>query len=273
LIDTKRAAKISGSRFNYLLKEAAMLEFGLVQLVFSTLIKKGFQPIVPPVLVKPEIMRKMGKSQFLEENDAFHIKEDDLYLVGSSEHTIGPFHMDEVLKGDELPTRYIGFSTCFRREAGSYGKDTKGILRVHQFDKLEMFSLTIPEESEKEHEFLLSCQEELLKSLELPYQVIDKCTGDMTWADSRQFDIETWVPSQGKYRETHSASNTTDFQARGVNIKYDKGGEQNFVHMLNATGFAIGRILIAILENHQTKEGAVKIPKALRKYTGIKEIK
>ncbi|MEX1014686.1 MAG: serine--tRNA ligase [Candidatus Paceibacterota bacterium] len=272
IIDMKRAAEISGSRFSYLLGKAALLEFGLVQLAMETLVEKGFKPIVPPVMVKPEIMQKMGKGKFLEENDAFYVNEDNLYMAGSSEHTIGPFHMNEVLRGKDLPIRYIGFSTCFRREAGSYGKDTKGILRVHQFDKAEMFSITTPDKSEEEHEFLVSCQEQLLQKLELPYQVLEVCTGDMTWADSRQYDLETWIPSQNKYRETNSASNTTDFQSRGVNIKYDKGGSTEFVHMLNATAFAMGRILIALIENHQTKEGTIIIPKSLQKYVNFEEI-
>ncbi len=273
LIDTEKAGEISGSRFGYLKNEAVLLEFALVDLAMKTLIKEGFSPIVPPVLVKPEIMKAMGKSNFVKDKDAYHLEEDDLYLVGSSEHSIGPYHMGEVLKEEDLPKRYVGFSTCFRREAGSYGKDTRGILRVHQFDKVEMLSFTTPQDSEKEHEFLLSLQEKLMKALELPYQVMEICTGDMTFADARQYDINTWLPSENKYRETQSVSNTTDYQARGLNTKYQtKDGKKEFVHMLNGTAFAIGRTVIAIIENYQTKDGTVKIPKVLQDYVGKKEI-
>lgn len=273
LIDADKAGEISGSRFGYLKNEAVLLEFALVDLAMRTLIKEKFSPIVPPVLVKPEIMKAMGKSNFVKDKDAYHLVEDDLYLVGSSEHSIGPYHINEVLKEEDLPKRYVGFSTCFRREAGSYGKDTKGILRVHQFDKVEMITFSRPEDSEKQHQFMLSIQEKLMKALELPYQVMEICTGDMTFADARQYDINTWLPSENKYRETQSVSNTTDYQARGLNTKYQtKDGKKEFVHMLNGTAFAIGRTVIAIIENYQTKDGKVTVPKALRDYVGRKEI-
>lgn len=273
LIDVEKAGEISGSRFGYLKNEAVLLEFALVDLAMKTLIKEKFTPLIPPVLVKPEIMKAMGKYKFISDKDAYHLEEDDLYLVGSSEHSIGPYHIDETLKEEDLPRRYVGFSTCFRREAGSYGKDTKGILRVHQFDKVEMVTFAKPEDSEKEHQFMLGVQEKLMKALELPYRVVEVCTGDMTFGDARQYDIETWLPSEGRYRETHSCSNTTDYQARGLNTKYQtKNGQKEFVHMLNGTAFAIGRILIAILENYQTKDGKIKIPKALQDYIGKKEI-
>ena len=273
LIDIEKAGEVVGTRFGYLKNEAVLLEFALVELAMQKLIKNGFTPIIPPVMIRPEVMKAMGKSQFINDKDAFYLPDDNLFLVGSSEHTIGPIHMNEVLNEKDLPKRYVGFSTCFRREAGSYGKDTRGILRVHQFDKVEMLSLAKPEDSEKEHEFLLGLQEELMQELGLPYQVIKNCTGDMTFADARQFDIETWIPSEEKYRETQSVSNTTDFQARGINAKYKKpGGKAEFVHMLNGTAFAIGRMLIAIIENYQTREGKIEIPKALRDYVGKKEI-
>ncbi|TSC82124.1 MAG: seryl-tRNA synthetase [Parcubacteria group bacterium Gr01-1014_20] len=273
LIDVEKAGEISGSRFGYLKNEAVLLEFALVDLAMKTLIKEGFSLIVPPVLVKPEIMKAMGKSNFIKDKDAYHITEDDLYLVGSSEHSVGPYHMGETFNEKDLPKRYVGFSTCFRREAGSYGKDTKGILRVHQFDKVEMITFSKPEDSEKQHQFMLSMQEKLMKALELPYQVMEICTGDMTFADARQYDIETWLPSENKYRETQSVSNTTDYQARGLNTKYQtRDGKKEFVHMLNGTAFAIGRTVIAIIENFQTKEGKVIVPKALRDYVGKKEI-
>jgi seryl-tRNA synthetase len=272
LIDVKSAAALSGSRFGYLLREAVLMEFGLINMALDELLKHGFIPVLPPVMAKPEVMRKMGKGRFLDEEDAFYVEKDDLYLIGSAEHAIGPLHMDHVFEKEELPRRYVGFSTSFRREAGSYGKDTRGILRVHQFDKLEMYSFCHPEKSEEEHKFLLSLEEKLVKKIEIPYRVVEICTGDMTWADARQYDIEAWFPSEGKYRETHSCSNTTDFQSRGINAKYKtKGGKKEFVHTLNATAFS-QRPIIAILENHQTKKGTVKVPKALQKYVGKKEI-
>ncbi len=272
LIDTKSAAALSGSRFGYLFREAVLMEFGLINMALGELLKHGFVPVLPPVMVKPEIMRKMGKGKFLDDREAFYIGEDDLYLIGSAEHAIGPLHMDCVFDEKDLPRRYVGFSASFRREAGSYGKDTKGILRVHQFDKLEMYSFCRPDKSEEEHKFLLSLAEKLMKKLELPYRVVEVCAGDMTWGDARQYDIEAWFPSENKYRETHSCSNTTDFQSRGINAKYKtKGGEKEFVHTLNATAFS-QRPIIAILENYQTEKGTVIVPKALRKYVGKKEI-
>lgn len=272
IIDVNRATKVSGSRFGYIMGKAAMLEFALVQFAFEKLIAQGFVPVVPPVMIKPDVYRGMGRLTGGQEEERYYLAKDDLYLVGSAEHTIGPIHMDEVLPEEKLPVRYVGFSTCFRREAGSYGKDTKGILRVHQFDKVEMFSFAHPDKSEEEHKFLLSMQEELIGELGLPYQVVQICTGDMGFTDAAQYDVETWLPGQGKYRETNSCSNTTDFQARGVNIKYKSKDGNKLVHMLNATGFAIGRILIAILENYQTSDGGVVVPKVLQKYTGFDKI-
>lgn len=275
LIDTERAAKVAGSRFGYILKELALLEFALVQFAFNKLIKKGFTPILPPQMIRPEMFKGMGRLAGNQEEERYYLPKDKLYLIGSAEHTIGPFHANETLDAGKLPFRYVGFSTCFRREAGSYGKDTKGILRVHQFDKVEMFSFSKPEESKKEHDFLLSLQEEMMQELELPYRVVQICAGDMGWTDAAQYDLETWLPGQGQYRETHSCSNTTDFQSRGLNIKV-KGQiskiKNTYVHMLNATAFAIGRTLIAIMENYQTKKGTIKVPKALKKYLSFKEI-
>jgi seryl-tRNA synthetase len=272
IINTKKAGEVSGSRFGYLMREAALMEFGLVRLAFDTLLDEGFIPVIPPVMVKPEVYAGMGRLAGDQKEERYFLPKDELYLIGSAEHTLGPLHMNEILEEKELPRRYVGFSTCFRREAGSYGKDTKGILRVHQFDKVEMYSFVKPEDSEKEHAFLLSMQEKLMQKLELPYRVVEICTGDMGWTDARQFDIETWFPSQNVYRETHSCSNTTDFQARGINSKYKtKDGKKEFVHTLNATVFS-QRPIIAILENYQTKDGKVKIPKALQDYVGKKEI-
>lgn len=273
VIDVVRAAKVSGSRFGYLLGKAALLEFALVQFAMQKLVAKGFRAVVPPVMIKPEVFRGMGRLTGGQEEERYYLPKDDLYLVGSAEHSIGPMHMDEVLDVEILPLRYVGFSTCFRREAGSYGKDTKGILRVHQFDKVEMFSYTIPEHSNAEHDFLLSMQEELMRSLGLHYRVVQICTGDMGFTDARAYDIETWLPGEGRYRETHSCSNTTDFQARGVNVKYKSEKGNAFVHMLNATGFAIGRTIIAIMEQYQQSDGSIQIPEALQPYTGFDAIR
>ncbi len=263
VVDIDRAAKVTGSRFGYLKDKAALLELALINFAFSKLVPKGFTPVFPPVMIKPEAFRGMGRLAGEQVEERYYLPKDDLYLVGSSEHTLGPMHMDETLQDKDLPRRYVGFSTCFRREAGSYGKDTKGILRVHQFDKAEMFSFARPEDSEKEHQFLLSCQEELMNDLGLPYRVMQICAGDLGWTDAKQYDIETWMPGQNTYRETHSCSNTTDFQARGINCKYDKGG---FVHMLNATAISIQRMIIAVIENYQTKDGDFEIPKVLNRF-------
>ena len=271
-IDIERAGKVSGSRFGYILGDLPLLEFALVRLVFEKLSKHGFVPIVPPVLIKPEPMIGMGKNKFIADGDAFFIEKDNLYLVGTAEDTIGSLYMGETLDEKVLPLRFAGFSTAFRREAGSYGKDTKGILRVHQFDKVEMFSFTKPEDSVRENDFLLKMQEEIMQSLKLPYRVVHIVTGDMGFSASNQFDVETWMPSENKYRETHSCSNTTDFQSRGFGIKYKNWKGGGYVHTLNATGVAIGRMLIAILENNQNSKGKVAIPKVLQKYVGKKEI-
>ncbi len=274
LIDVKRAAKVSGTRFSYLKNEAVLLEFALINLVFETLTKKGFIPVIPPVMIKAKMAIGMGYLEQTDDEEAYYLPKDDLYLVGTSEQSIGAMHSEEIFKEKELPRRYIGFSTCFRREAGSYGKDTKGILRVHQFDKMEMFSFCKPEDSKEEHKFFLSLEEELMKSLNLPYQVVNICTGDLGKPAVAKYDIETWIPSENRYRETHSTSNCTDFQARRLNIRYkkEKDNKLDFVHTLNGTAFAIGRILIAIIENYQQKDGSIKVPKVLQKYLSFKII-
>lgn len=272
LIDVKRAAKVSGSRFGFLKNEAVILEFALINFVFEELLKEGFIPIIPPVLIKPEMMEAMGYLERQKE-EMYFIEKDNLYLVGTSEQIMGPMHSGEILKEKELPKRYIGFSSCFRREAGSYGKDTRGILRVHQFDKLEMFSFAKPKQSIKEHKFLLSLEERLMEALKIPYRVIQMCTGDLGDPAASKYDIEAWIPSEGRYRETHSTSNCTDFQTRRLNIRYrDKKGNLGFVHTLNGTAFAIGRTLIAIIENYQQKDGSIKVPQVLQKYTNFKKI-
>ncbi len=273
LIDTKRAAEVAGSRFGYLMGDAALLEFGIVKLTMDMLTAEGFIPVVPPVMIRPKVYMGIGRLAADQKEERYYLEKDDLYLVGSAEHTLAPLHMNETLPEEDLPRRYVGFSTCFRREAGSYGKDTRGILRVHQFDKVEMFSFSTAEDSEKEHKLLLSFQEKLMRALELPYRVVEICTGDMGWTDARQFDVEGWFAGEGVYRETHSCSNTTDFQARGIGARYKNGeGEKRYAHLLNATAAAIGRTIAALLENHQTERGTVKVPKALQAYMGKKEI-
>jgi seryl-tRNA synthetase len=264
-IDTERAGKVIGSRFGYLLRDAVDLEFALVRFAFDILKKEGFIPIIPPVFLKQEAMRGMGYLDY-NEDEVYHLEKDNLYLIGTSEQAIGAMHMNEIFSEKQLPLRYVGFSPCFRREAGSYGKDTKGILRVHQFDKVEMFSFTKPEDSKKEHEFLLSMEEKLMKALDIPYCVLQICTGDLGVQAANKYDIEAWLPGQNQYRETHSTSNDTDFQSRRLNIKYKnpKTDKNEFIHTLNGTAFAIGRMIIAIMENNQQKDGTIKIPLCLR---------
>jgi len=273
LIDTERAGKVAGSRFGYLKRELPLLQFALVQLVMETAGKESFVPVIPPVLLKDEMARGTGYFEATDEKEAYYLAEDKMYLAGTSEQSLVSMYAGEVLEEKDLPIRYVGYSTCFRREAGSYGKDTRGILRVHQFDKLEMVVFSKPEESKNEHELILSIEENLMKALKLPYQVVNICTGDLGRPAAKKYDIETWLPSEEKYRETHSCSNCTDFQARRLNIRYrDKSGNVNFVHTLNGTAFAIGRILIMIMENYQKKDGSIEVPKALRKYCKLKKI-
>lgn len=274
IIDTKKAAAVAGSRFGYIKRDLALVEFALVKVAFDIGVQRGFIPVVPPVMIRPDVYENIGRLAADQKEERYFLEKDQLYLVGSSEHTLAPLHMNDTFLEKELPRRYIAFSSCFRREAGSYGKDTKGILRVHQFDKVELFSFAHPEKSEEEHQFLLETQEEIMKALALPYRVVEICTGDMGWTDARQFDIETWMPGQGTYRETNSCSNTTDFQSRGIAAKFKSGdGKKQLVHTLNATACAVGRTLIALIENGQTKQGTIKLPKILEKHTGIKEIK
>lgn len=287
VIDSERAGNISGSRFVYLKGDLVRVQFALVQLAFDTLTNeetlkiiaeeaglevntKPFNLIVPPTFVKPAVYNRMARLEPKE--DKYYIEQDDVYLAGSAEHTVGPYHMDEVISGEDLPLRYLGYSTCFRREAGSYGKDTKGILRQHQFDKMEMESFTKPEDSLREQDFLVAIQEYMLRKLNLPHQVVQVCTGDMGMPDYRQVDIETWMPGQNTYRETHSADLMTSFQSRRLNTRYKNSeGKLELVHMNDATLFAIGRMLIAIIENYQQEDGSVKIPEVLRPYLGNRE--
>ena len=266
IIDIERATKVSGSRFAYLKNEGALLEMALVQFAMETLVNEGFTPIVPPTIITKETMRKLGYMENGGDEDMFQLKDNDSVLVGTAEQSIVPMHSDEVFSVKDLPKRYVGFSSSFRREAGSYGKDTRGILRVHQFDKVEMVSFVPEEQDESEHDYLLSLEEKFFQALEIPYQVIKMCTGDLGFPVARKYDIEAFIPTQEKYREVTSTSTTTDFQARRLNIKYQVGEDKKLVHILNGTAFAIGRTLIAILENNQEEDGSVMIPEVLRKY-------
>ncbi len=272
IIDLERAAKVSGARFGILKKEAALLQFALINYALQITQKYNFLPVVPPVMIKKEMMQGMGYTERGEE-EIYALEKDDLYLVGTSEQIIGPMHAGETFNKKDLPLRYVGYSSCFRREAGSYGKDTRGILRVHQFDKIEMFSFSASEKSKEEHELLLKIEEEIMKGLGIPYRVIDICTGDLGDPAAKKYDIEAWMPGQGEYRETHSTSNCTDFQSRRLNIRYKDQEGSKYVHTLNGTAIPIGRVLIAIIENYQREDGSIEVPTALRKYVGFEEIK
>ena len=273
IIDIETAAEVAGSRFTYLKGPLVLMQFALIQFVLKILVEKGFTPVIPPVFVKPAVQNRMAR--FMTPDDHYMFPADDLMLIGSAEHTLGPICMDKIIEEKDLPIRLAGYSTAFRREAGTYGKDTKGILRQHQFDKLEMESFSLPEESLKEQEFLVSIQEEILQALSLPYQVVIVSTGDMAFPDYRQIDIETWMPGQGKYRETHRAALTGDFQSRRLNARVKRAdGSIEPVHMNDATAVAIGRTLIAIIENYQRADGSIKIPDVLVPYmNGLSEIK
>jgi seryl-tRNA synthetase len=257
----------------------ALLEFALLQYAMKGLLEAGFTPMIPPVLVKEEFMAGMGYLAQSGEEEVYHFPKDKQYLVGTSEQTLGAYHADEMLTPEELPKKYAGFSTCFRREAGSYGKDTKGILRVHQFDKVEMFVVCTPEASQDLHEELLAMQEKLVQGLGLPYRVVKLCTGDMGFPSAKTYDIECWLPGQnsgkGEYRETHSTSNTTDYQARALNVRVKNAEGKNIVaHMLNGTAFAMGRTIIAILENYQQADGTIRVPEVLQPFMhGVTEIR
>lgn len=274
IIDIERASKVSGSRFYYLKNQAAELEFALIQYALAIVKKEGFKPVIPPDIIKMDAAWGSGHFEAIND-DAYHLKNEDKVLVGTSEQSILPLHMNEILT--ELPLRYAAFSTCFRREAGSYGKDVKGIMRVHQFDKLEMFTFCAPEDSQKEHDLIVKLEAKIVSGLGLPYRLVKVCTGDLGMPSAKTVDLEIWMPGQKKYRETHSSSNCTDFQARRLNIRYrnSENGSQktDFVHTLNGTAIAVGRMLIAILENGQQKDGSVKVPELLHKYLGFKEIK
>ena len=268
IIDTDRAAKVSGSRFGYLKGRAVLLELALVRFALDRLVDAGFTPMAPPVLVREQAL--FGTGFFPGDREqVYEVSNDDLFLVGTSEVPLAAYHMDEIIESDDLPIRYAGFSTCFRREAGTYGKDTAGIFRVHQFDKVEMFAFVDPETSVEEHERLLGIEESLVQALEVPYRVVNVAAGDLGASAAKKFDIEAWYPSQGTYREVTSCSNTTDFQARRLKIRVRKESGNEPLHTLNGTAVAVGRTILTILENHQQPDGSVVVPTALRPYTGF----
>jgi seryl-tRNA synthetase len=268
IIDVERGTKAAESRFAYIKGDGARLQLALTNYAVTVASKHGFIPMFVPDMVNEKTMSAMGYLEHGGENEIYKLANDDLYMIGTAEQPLGAYHADEIIDVT-TPIRYVGISACFRREAGSYGKDTRGILRMHQFDKIEMFSFTKPEVSNEEHMLLRSIEEELMQGLGLHYQVIKQCTGDLGLPAARKFDIETWIPSQNTFRETHSTSTCTDFQSRRLNTRYRKeDGSLAFVHALNGTAFAIGRTMIAILENYQNEDGSVTIPEVLRPYMG-----
>ena len=268
IIDTDRATKVSGSRFGYLKGKGAMLEFSLVRWAMDHLYEAGFTPMIPPVLVREHALEGTGFFPEAREQ-VYEIPKDELFLVGTSEVSLAAYHGDEILDGDDLPIRYAGYSTCFRREAGTYGKDTAGIFRVHQFDKVEMFVFTTPDASVQEHDRLLGVEETLVQELEVPYRVVNVAAGDLGASAAKKYDIEAWFPGEQNYREITSCSNTTDYQARRLKVRYRGDDGNTIAHTLNGTACAVGRTILAILENHQQPDGSVVIPEALRRYTGF----
>jgi seryl-tRNA synthetase len=268
-IDTERGAKVSGSRSYYLTGVGALLEFALVNYAISSAVKAGFTPVIPPVLVNPPAMEGTGFLGQAAEN-VYHLEKDGMYLVGTSEVPLAAYHMDEVLPAEKLPLRYAGYSTCFRREAGTYGKDTRGIIRVHQFDKVEMFSFCHPDQALEEHKRLLQWEKDFLNAMEIPYRVIDVASGDLGSSANRKFDIEAWIPTQKAYREVTSTSNCAEFQARRLNIRFKDSDGTKAVATLNGTLVAIPRMIVAILENHQNADGSVNVPEALQPFLGTK---
>lgn len=284
IINSEKASEVSGARFTYIMGDLAMLQFALLHYLMNVVTDeeklkviadeanivvstKPFVPVFPPIMMKSSVMNKMARLEPIDER--YYFEKDDMVFVGSAEHTLGPLHMDEILEEDDLPKRYIGYSVALRREAGSYGKDTKGILRQHQFDKAEMETFCLPENSYKEQDLLVGIQEYILRKLKIPHQVVSVCTGDMGGPDHRQIDVECWVPSQNKYRETHTSDLMQGFQARRLNTRVKrKNGQIEHVHMNDATAMAMGRMIIAIMENYQNSDGSITIPDVLKPYMG-----
>lgn len=273
LIDKDRAAKVSGARFTYLKGDGVLLQIALQKLALQIGAEFGFKPMIVPHIVNADSMEAMGFLEHGGDDEIYFLQKDNQYLIGTSEQALGPMHKNDIFMEDELPKRYMGISSCYRREAGSYGKDAKGIFRLHQFDKIEMFSFTTKEGSEAEHELILKIEETLMQKLELPYQVIKMVTGDLGLPAARKYDIEAWFPSQNCYRETHSCSTTTDFQTRRLNTRVKRKDGLELAHALNGTAFAIGRTLAAILENFQQEDGSVKLPEILSKELGKEYLK
>ena len=272
IFDSERGAKTSGSRFVYLTGVGVILELSLVRFAIDLLQKKGFKPVVTPVLVREHAMYGTG---FLpaDEFEYYRIEKDDLFLTGTSEVALAAMHSEEIFPADDLPIRYAGFSSCFRREAGSYGKDTKGLVRVHQFDKVEQFSFAHPDVSWDEYELVRANQEAILQALEIPYRVLVMCAGDLGSSAAKKVDHEAWLPGAGRYMEVTSATNATDFQSRRLEIRVKEEKGNRHLHTLNGTACAVGRTIVALLENHQRGDGSVAIPEALRPYTGFDEIR
>jgi seryl-tRNA synthetase len=272
IFDSDRAAKASGSRFVYLTGPGVILELALVRFTIDFLLERKFKPVVTPVLVRERAMYGTG---FLpaDEVEYYKVERDDLYLIGTSEVALAAMHTDEILPRNELPIRYAGFSSCFRREAGTYGKETKGLIRVHQFDKVEQFSFTHPSDSWDELQVIRANQESLLQRLEIPYRVFAMCAGDLGSSAAKKVDLEAWLPGASRYMEVTSATNATDYQARRLQIRFRGSGGTRLVHTLNGTACAVGRMIVALLENHQQADGSVVIPEALRPYTGFSELK
>jgi seryl-tRNA synthetase len=265
-IDMERAARVSGSRFAYLRGDLVILELALVRYAIEKLLDLGFEPVIPPVLVRERALYGTGQLPDTEQQ-IYRLADDDLYLVGTSEVPLASLHQDEILDRDQLPLRYAGFSSCFRREAGAAGKDTRGIFRVHQFDKVEMFSFVEPENSVAEHEHLLAIEESILQELEIPYRVVAIAVDDLGASAAKKFDCEAWLPGQGRFRELTSTSNTTDYQARRLEIRYRQAdGRPAYLHTLNGTAVAVGRTIIALLENGQREDGSVALPDAVVRY-------
>ncbi len=273
ILDMEKAAESSGARFYYVKNDLVMLEFALIQYALSKITSKGFKPVLPPALVREHAMTGTGFFP-ADKNEVYSVNpdEDDLFLIGTSEVPLCMLHYNEILNAEDLPIRYCAFSPCFRREAGSYGKDTHGIIRVHQFDKIEMFSFCHPDKAREEHNLIVEIEEDIVKGLELPYQVVNVCGGDLGDPAAIKYDIEAWIPTQGKFREITSASNTTNYQARRSKIRYKtEEGKKEYIHTLNGTGIAMPRMFVAILENYQNEDGTVTIPEALRAYMGGKD--
>jgi seryl-tRNA synthetase len=274
LIDFDAAAAVSGSKFYYLKNEAVLLEFALIKYAFDLLLKEGFTPFITPDLAREEIIDGVGFVPRGPESNIYNLEGENLGLVGTAEITLGGYHAGQILDEKFLPLRYAGFSHCFRREAGSYGQYSKGLYRVHQFSKVEMFIFCKPDESEKTHEYLLSLEEKIFRGLGIPYRVLDIRAGDLGAAAYRKFDLEAWMPGRGEWGEVTSTSNTTDYQARRLGIKYRKSnGETEYLHTLNGTAVATSRALIAILENYQQEDGSIEVPKVLTPYVGKKIIR